>query len=225
MKTLIFSDTHLTHKFDKVLFDYIAKLVKNADQVVINGDFWDAYITTFDKFCKSEWNKLFPILKKKNTIYLFGNHDKKRTMDKRMDLFSSIQNDSHEINLKDITLNIQHGHLISPELDGMWLFRNDNLVRPLYKLFAYFYHTNHFFSVFVDKFHQNGQSKKLLDGMISFVEENINEKYVYIFGHTHIFYKDDNLGMYSCGVLDKAQYSYIMIEDDKIKTYKCKSLE
>jgi len=55
MKTLIFADTHLTEKFDVKLFDYIAPLALKADQIIINGDFWDSYLTSFDQFMSSSW--------------------------------------------------------------------------------------------------------------------------------------------------------------------------
>ena len=33
MKTLIFSDTHLTDKFDKGEYNFLSKLIKKADKV------------------------------------------------------------------------------------------------------------------------------------------------------------------------------------------------
>jgi len=68
MKILIFSDTHLTSKFDQEKFDFLKKIVNSSDRVIINGDFWDSWFTNFDDFVKSRWNKLFPLLKKKNTM-------------------------------------------------------------------------------------------------------------------------------------------------------------
>lgn len=75
MKTLLISDTHLTHRFDKKKFEYLHDLITSVDQVIINGDFWDHHHTTFKKFLNSKWNNLFPLLKERNTLYVFGNHD------------------------------------------------------------------------------------------------------------------------------------------------------
>ena len=45
MKTLIISDTHLYHVFDKRKFFLLKKLFSSVDQVILNGDFWDGYRT------------------------------------------------------------------------------------------------------------------------------------------------------------------------------------
>ena len=38
-KVVVFSDTHLTCKFNKKLFEEMASLILYADIVIINGDF------------------------------------------------------------------------------------------------------------------------------------------------------------------------------------------
>jgi predicted phosphodiesterase len=43
MKTIIFSDTHLTDQFDPELYKALENMIQEADQVIINGDFWDGY--------------------------------------------------------------------------------------------------------------------------------------------------------------------------------------
>jgi predicted phosphodiesterase len=75
MTTLVFSDTHFTRKFDQKRFKKLAALIKRADRIIIDGDFWEGLSIRFDDFMKSEWSRLFPLLKAKDTIYVFGNHD------------------------------------------------------------------------------------------------------------------------------------------------------
>src|SRR3990167_5228492 len=87
MKVLVFSDSHLDHNFEPKKLSYLKKLVRSVDQVIINGDFWEGYSITFDQFLSSKWNELFPLLKAKKAVYIFGNHDKKVLADKRMRLF------------------------------------------------------------------------------------------------------------------------------------------
>lgn len=115
MKYLVISDTHLTHTFDERKFRFIADAVAQADRVVINGDFWESESTTFDQFVTSEWkDTLFPLLKKKNTVYLFGNHDPKEKADARMNLFSDTQTDMFEFTVgkgaTEKSFRCEHGH-------------------------------------------------------------------------------------------------------------------
>jgi predicted phosphodiesterase len=114
MKTLIFSATHLTQKFDPKFHEFLVRLISSVDRVIINGDFWDGQSCTFDDFVKSQWKKLFPLLKSKETIYLYGNHDRKSYSDGRVNLFSDIQSDSYSLPTTNYTLALQHGHEIVP---------------------------------------------------------------------------------------------------------------
>ncbi len=53
MKTLIFSDTHLTNKPDPKRMAFLKKIINEADRVIINGDFWDGVFISFDQFLSS----------------------------------------------------------------------------------------------------------------------------------------------------------------------------
>lgn len=119
MKTLIVSDIHLTHIFDEKKFLFLENLFSSFEKIILNGDFWDGYSTTFDRFISSRWNALFPLLKKKGAIYLYGNHDKKHFSDERTSLFSISQKDSHVIELKSLTYHVEHGHILYPASDGI----------------------------------------------------------------------------------------------------------
>jgi predicted phosphodiesterase len=126
-KTVVFSDTHLTQRFDQKQFDALYSLISSADQVIINGDFWDSYETTFDSFIKSPWNQLFPLLKSKHTIYLYGNHDPKKYCDDRVSLFSDIQADHYLFQ----NLYLCHGHQFAPRFSKL---EKSPLFPLLYKL-------------------------------------------------------------------------------------------
>ena len=91
MNILVFSDTHLYLPFDGKKFNFLKKIISDSDQVIINGDFFDDYMISFDEFIKSPWNQLFPLLKKKKAIYIFGNHDQEKFSDKRTEQFSDSQ--------------------------------------------------------------------------------------------------------------------------------------
>lgn len=114
MKTLIFSDTHLTQIYDEKFYRFLLKLISSVDKVIINGDFWDGQSLFFNDFIYSEWKKLFPLLKSKETIYIYGNHDRKNYCDSRVSLFSVKQADNYQLKVGSKMLHIQHGHDIVP---------------------------------------------------------------------------------------------------------------
>ena len=74
-KILIFSDTHFGNDFQTERFGFLAKAINDHDKVIVLGDFYESYSISFDSFLKSEWNRLFPLLKNKHAIYIWGNHD------------------------------------------------------------------------------------------------------------------------------------------------------
>lgn len=129
MKTIIFSDVHLTKKFDKKKYFFLKKIAEEADHIIINGDFWDHYITKFNTFVNSEWKRLFPILKSKGTVYIFGNHDREKWTDSRVKLFSEKQASLHTLKIDDKKLIVEHGNRMIPSLDEKKIARFS--IRPL----------------------------------------------------------------------------------------------
>lgn len=126
MTTIIISDTHLAKKFSKRKFDYLKRVFSCADRIILNGDFWDGHLVNFDKFINSQWQQLFPILKSKKTIYIYGNHDNKYCNDIRTNLFSNIQVETPKLNVGNKLIHIEHGNKIAPSLDEKfsWLPTN-----------------------------------------------------------------------------------------------------
>lgn len=75
---VIFSDTHLgpyKERRDRPRLNYLLSLIDSADRVIINGDFWDGWWTSFADFSNSGWSQLFRPLRGKNAVYIRGNHD------------------------------------------------------------------------------------------------------------------------------------------------------
>lgn len=110
MKTIVISDLHLTDQFHEDKFLFLQQLINSADRVIINGDLYSDFAVTFDAFCRSEWQQLFPLLKAKKTIYIYGNHDEKTIADERVKLFSVKDVEHHTLKTKTKTLHIEHGH-------------------------------------------------------------------------------------------------------------------
>ncbi|MFC1647085.1 metallophosphoesterase [Patescibacteria group bacterium] len=111
MTTLVISDLHLGKRFNKRKFDFLTNLFSKYQKILLNGDFWDYYSLSFNDFVNSKWNKLFPLMKDK-TIYIYGNHDKKKWSDKRVNLFSKIQTQEYRKLIGNKKFIFRHGHII-----------------------------------------------------------------------------------------------------------------
>jgi predicted phosphodiesterase len=116
-RTLIFSDTHFTDQFDSGRFALLKQAIIAADAVIINGDFWDRYLVSFSDFLASPWQQLFPLLKAKKAIYLYGNHDRPEYCDERMSQFSTEQGEEYWLKTVGGTYYVTHGNQISPAPD------------------------------------------------------------------------------------------------------------
>ena len=120
MNIIVFSDTHLYLPFDVKKFNYLKKTINSVDQVIINGDFFDGYMINFEDFVNSRWNKLFPLLKSKKAIYIYGNHDKKIFSNKEVNRFSDIQADRYKLKIKNKVYIFEHGQKTRPTPDTMF---------------------------------------------------------------------------------------------------------
>ena len=109
MHILIISDTHFDPWYEPAKAQFLKRLIRAADQVVINGDFWDSFLWSFDEFLNSRWSELFPLLKAKNTIYIYGNHDAEHLSDSRAKLFSVQQLPEWQIEIGETLYTVRHG--------------------------------------------------------------------------------------------------------------------
>lgn len=207
MKVLVFSDTHLTDALEEKKYALLESLIKEVDLVIINGDFWDGYLTTFDKFIKSPWNRLFPLLKVKNTIYIYGNHDRAEFSDDRVKQFSVNQATSYKLEVKDTTFVIEHGNRLLPAPDEKF-----NLPKIFSQILTRIYTplegvitrltktTARFWRIF-----QNGELKKQIQ----------NKPEIYIFGHTHIPSYEMENHFINLGCFQHGLAQYLIIQDGK----------
>jgi predicted phosphodiesterase len=117
MKTLLIADTHFDTSFEPARYKAIIRLIKSVDRVVIAGDFWDSFLCSFDEFVDSGWNKMFPLLKEKKTIYIHGNHDRPKHCNERVKLFSVKQLDKYTLETKEQSFLIEHGHTLASEFE------------------------------------------------------------------------------------------------------------
>lgn len=182
MNTLIFSDTHLGPVFEEKKFNFLKNKIIEADQVIINGDFWEGYLFSFDQFLTSPWSLLFPYLKDKNTVYIYGNHDKKIQSSEKTNLFSSIQTSQYTQRLNGHKLIIEHGNnYVHGE-------KNNNQVLTLRKEFIQRIMDR------VERLIMRNGGKKMMHSLVGHMNAVIKRKIVdgigkdeiLVCGHTHV---------------------------------------
>jgi predicted phosphodiesterase len=213
MKYVIFSDTHLGRDFDEKKLVFLKSIIASADRVIIAGDFWEGLQISFKEFINSPWSALFPDLKKKHTVYVFGNHDPQKLTDKNVNLFSDIQVSSYTFKSGDKTFTVEHG--------DKYRLAIISLSRKLSETIAAVTHTNpqiafhlesFFFKFFGKDIHQktcqrmNERIKKQLKG--EFTGNNI-----FICGHTHTQEVDLKHNFVNTGMVRFGLGQYIVIEN------------
>jgi UDP-2,3-diacylglucosamine pyrophosphatase LpxH len=213
MNTFVFSDCHLTQKFDKQKFLFLQKMISQADRVIINGDFWDGYLITFSQFIESDWKKLFPLLKAKHAIYIYGNHDKASLCDERANLFSDLQTTRYVLDLQDKRMVFEHGNKYSPALDDrLKLKRPPRFIKPLIR------------------FHYKRINSSLQkQGLLAFADsyQRVNKKMkekvlrtlkpdeIMVCGHSHYAEYDPSNQFINTGFIDHGFAQYLSITGSK----------
>ncbi|MCA9368721.1 MAG: metallophosphoesterase family protein [Pseudomonadales bacterium] len=213
MKTLIISDLHLNTCFDESLYDYIVNLLDRVDQVIINGDFWDYYLCSFEEFINSEWSGIFPLLKEKNALYIYGNHDRSMFSDDRVTLFSDQQLDEYTLHSGRKKIVIEHGHRVAPEMDD----QHPTLTR----LFNRFYPRFYFYMLkdlpitrFINRKIMSPQRERIDESMQKYVAESkTREVDAFVFGHSHVFDNIHTPGYFNSGSFWGGIAEYLIVED------------
>ena len=215
MKFLVLSDLHLTQKFNKKKYLLLKELFNQYENIVINGDFYDGYLTTFDKFVKSQWSKLFPLLKSKNVIYIYGNHDVPEYVDNRVLLFSSGQQKSCKLKVGNNSYYIDHGHdkvpisTDNPKIRYVKMF----LTEKIYDFFV-----NFMVNIFKEDYFIIA---KLGNKFIKkWQKRNVNKDEIYISAHSHFQEADSANNYYNSGVFNYHLAQFLVIDDEGVKLYR-----
>lgn len=212
MRILIISDLHLEDRVEEKKCRFLENLFTSVDQIIINGDLWEGYLIQFSQFLDSPYRRLFPLLKKKNTIYLYGNHDAAPLSDKRISQFSTHQTHKHTLTLNGQTLQIEHGDRVSP------FMKHDNRVLQMTRK-----PTVRFLNQ-VEQFmirHLGRKSLALVHKKLNKqVKENIKSELkagdIFVCGHTH--YSEFNLKeqFINTGLVKYGVAQYLIIDNGKL---------
>lgn len=215
MKTLIVSDIHLNEHFDKRKFQFLKKILSDADRVILNGDFWDGLETTFDKFINSKWKEeLFPLLKSKGTIYIYGNHDLKNFSDNRVSIFSNEAAHNYEFSNNKNKFYIEHGHRLCPALDEKhpWLTKSKLMVKIFMRINS--------LHLKIWGVESKSYNKKKNTKMKEWGKKNLSKNTIYLCGHTHYPEIDLENRYVNSGFVEYGFINYIIVNDDTIKLNK-----
>lgn len=209
MKILVFSDTHLEKRFDQKKYNFLVSIIKEADQVIINGDFWEGYTTSFNSFINSEWRKLFPLLKQKQAIYIFGNHDKAQWNDPRDNLFSDKQLLNFTLRSGNKTFIFEHGDRFD------YAFKRSRYFHRIYLVKLFSLTEKIMVRVFAGKLF-NLTGKRFNRRATRFISQNLKSNEIFICGHTHMAELNETKGFVNSGMIRYGLGQYLMIEDGKI---------
>jgi len=222
-KVLLFSDTHLTCKFDKKQFQALKEIIEQADRVIVNGDFWEYIACDFEKFIKSEWaEKLFPLLKKKKTIFLHGNHDAKRFMSwNGINKFADKREKDIEFKSADKKFFIEHGDLVALEFDVDHKTISEFVQIHLPTLYLWLTDLE-YGKGFLSKIFKKIMIKRRkidLEQMKKFSLRNKETGHLRIFGHVHMKKHNFDDGFAVIGEFKNGVKNCIFIENGKVEFF------
>jgi predicted phosphodiesterase len=222
-KTLIISDLHLTKKFDKNEFHFLVDLIKSADKVIINGDFFDSWFLSFDEFLSSKWNKLFRLLKERNCVYIFGNHDEEDASDERREIFCDESGYDYETKIGDKELILMHGHRVKNGINsGLKIYQKtlNGVAKSKLKqktkdqVFALERFTfKHVISKAAGLFTMSSKINKSLE---NYKKKNYPNKW-FICGHSHLAEMDMRNKFLNTGAIRHGIASYAEIDENDVE--------
>ncbi len=217
MKTLVVSDLHLGKSINTKKLDFLYSLFSLYDNIVLNGDFWCYYNFNFKDFLESDWNKLFPVLKQRETVYIYGNHDKEEWCLGGANKFSNIQTERHILNIGDKKYCIEHGDLPLNILcsSNKLVIQVSRLINPIGNMISKTLNTNLDNNVLSQKisYFCNIQLKK-------YAMKNFTDMY-YICGHTHYAEIDEKCKYVNTGRIGNRVAEFFEIKDNSFKLNSC----
>jgi len=218
MIVLVLSDLHFGNQVNTQKQRALKKLIMLADKVIINGDFWDRYLTTFDQFVNSDWAKLFLLLKQKKTVYLFGNHDPQKLIDKRVSWFCVQTGFEYDLDISGQKYHIEHGDRLKP---ACWLL--DFLADLSFSISGVYWSTKIFVfcqtlfvKVFGIKLYQKIHNGENLRVLRAWQKKCLNKNYWLVCGHTHSAVFDKKEKYINTGFCRFGYLQYLTINNQKL---------
>ncbi len=211
MNILVISDLHLDAHFEPDRYNRLSELISKSKQVIICGDFWEGHGMDFDDFLKTQWTGLFPLLKSKHTVYVFGNHDRRDRSDDRIYKFCDIATEQYKTVIGPTHYIFEHGNRLSPKIDAILGIKKAN---PVYfaisewiqLAFVKIFGIKGFWIMFY------GQNEKIKKA--SFKEFEHLGNYMYVCGHTDCAEIDLPRHFANSGLCKYGYIQYLTIEEE-----------
>lgn len=217
MKYLIFSDTHLTHRFYPDKFQKLVEIISDCDKVIINGDFWDSYFTSAQMFVNSQWKELFPLLKQKDAVYIWGNHDDPEYshIGDLVDTLSVSTGSKFLFKSGGRQFYLEHGHRVVPEMGRRMAFIKDS--KTLLRAWNLPFNTAEYISL---KLFNTPNPLKAINK--EFFEERrrlLDEDTYYMVGHTHFQQYDESAKFINSGYIRWGLAQYCIVDDGEVRLF------
>ena len=218
---LVISDTHFDKRVDERKLNKIIELINKYDRVILLGDFWDQLHISADEFLSlGEMQPLFRVLKSKNCLYLYGNHDPviEKNYSKFYAFCDEIQYHYSE-KIGEYTYHFEHGDLLV-ENHKSWLNKILDFVvinyigkrffsRFVNKVFSFMMHFTHGKNLF---------GKSWNEKILSNIESNDQYKgKILVCGHTH--FQHDYKSYINIGANLDRYLQYLVINENGYKLY------
>lgn len=218
MKYLVISDTHLTNRVEKRKLAFLLKLIEPYENIVIDGDFFEAKYIDTEKFLNSGYKPLFDALKSKNTTYIYGNHDPERYAKKVALRVSNQQLHSLKLISGDKKLHFEHGHRFIPEKQTKF----DKILKSKFVLKWSDTIGSGFFERFLFPYTVGYLGGKWNIATLASIsnDKSIDHDAIVVCGHTHVTVYDPDNRFIDVGKIRANSASYLIIDDGKLELVK-----
>jgi len=212
-KILVLSDTHLTHLPDRRKLEFLLNLVRNCDRVILNGDFWDGYLTSFSRFIFSPaWQPLFKVLREKEALYIHGNHDLSSFCTSANNPFCVREEEKYEFEQGGQRFHIEHGHQLAPTPE----ITHPGIPRPILGLASLA--DNVCFRLFQERFLGIYRANNIT--MREWQKTGLEPKIYLLCGHSHVPELNKAEYFANSGAIRGGFASYLTIEDGTVSLHK-----
>ncbi len=211
METLVISDTHLGRYYKKKDF-LLKRLIKKYDKIIINGDFWDNWGTSFERFVNSEYRGLLDLLKSKDTTYIYGNHDYRSEDQKQLgERFSNRQGIEYDVNIGGRNFHFEHGHRFFYNQKKVTFINYYYTIDKIPLLGSLTYKAMKLsYNLFPERVTKNKIAISRNNNVKSIKPKEIN----YVISHTHIAEIDQENKFFNTGCIMGKVFSYLVIDEN-----------
>lgn len=226
--TIILSDLHIGEKVNKKRKRAFLETFRNYDRIILNGDFLDDF-WDYSKTRQSGWSPVFELLKQKEVIYIFGNHDRDSIeLRQATSDFITSYHEEYFLPVSDKELVIQHGHYIYPRPDGILYNNSRNIFVRLAKwlvkgIWSIVYPIILITRFSIEKYPrtlaylQRSFVKPQNERMKRFAKENLAPHQILVCGHSHFAEDARDEQFINEGANSYNRIEYLSIRDEKMK--------